>query len=286
LLCAQYFKLPFIQQGEAGQSNKNEEPAKHVYMGEEIPLVIRNSILHIGSFAFGALLQLPLQFVKGVLRFFLPDRPNLYKSPNPGDKIVYYVFYPIIQLDLHLLRFFTDSVYVMIALKGYNFFQAARRAQGLLNRSRGKVPNLVKFTTQVDMFMHLAVGLLVVTWTFFLFREPREKSFHGFHDSLPVQGAFVHLFETPSHSPLLALPVTITFGMSVGTGMMDLVTMASETLTLNYCIDVEMAGGTETDALYVTPILSSIYKDMGGTESERLMKEMLDEAQGQAAEML
>ena len=62
--------------------------------------------------------------------------------------------------------------------------------------------------------------------------------------------------------------------------------MASETLTLNYCIDVEMAGGTETDALYVTPILSSIYKDMGGTESERLMKEMLDEAQGQAAEML
>ena len=46
------------------------------------------------------------------------------------------------------------------------------------------------------------------------------------------------LAETPAHSPLLALPVVLAFGLWSGQGMMHLLTMAAETLTICYCIDV------------------------------------------------
>lgn len=51
------------------------------------------------------------------------------------------------------------------------------------------------------------------------------------------------LFITPQHSPLLALPVMLAFGLWVANGMLHLIGMASESLTICYCIDVEMAGG-------------------------------------------
>lgn len=59
-----------------------------------------------------------------------------------------------------------------------------------------------------------------------------------------------NMFVTPQHSPLLSMPVLFFFGLWVGDGMLHLVTMASNALTICYCIDVEMVGGTETDALY------------------------------------
>lgn len=81
---------------------------------------------------------------------------------------------------------------------------------------------------------------------------------------------------TPEHSPLLALPVMFAFGMWVGHGMLHVVSMAAEALTICYCIDVEMAGGTETDALYVPASLKDCYKDLGGGESERELSELIE----------
>lgn len=98
---------------------------------------------------------------------------------------------------------------------------------------------------------------------------------------LTPQEAVTNVLMTPSHSPLLTLPVIFFFGLWVATGILHLVTMASETLTLCYCIDVEMAGGTETDALYVTRDLANVYKDLGGGESERELAEAM--AQGTMA---
>lgn len=59
--------------------------------------------------------------------------------------------------------------------------------------------------------------------------------------------------------------------------------MAAEALTVCYCIDVEMVGGTETDALYVPASLKGVYKDLGGGESERERAELIaDGEQGGA----
>jgi len=270
LFCAHYFQLPSVAPGTTEETKD---------MTQAIPYSIYSVGYHLGSLALGAFLQLPLRTVRTVLRLFLPDRPNLGRSNSPIDRVIYHVFYPIIQLDLHLLRFFSDATYVMIALKGYSFFSAARRAEGLLNRSRGKIPNLTKFTYLVDLFLNTAMGFLAVVWTFFFFREPRAHGFLGYSDVLDMGGAVNNLVKAPAHSAILAMPVMFAFGLWIGQGMMHILTMSSETLTMCYCIDVEMAGGTETDALYVPPQLATMYKDMGGSESER---EMAQAMQGMA----
>lgn len=130
----------------------------------------------------------------------------------------------------------------MLPLKGYKYMDAAERVEGLLNRSRGKIPNLTKFTGRFDAFLNISVGLSTFFWTFFLFREPRHGRYHEvqhLHTSEAVRGLFV----TPEHSPLLALPIFFAFGLWMGNGMLHLVGMASNALTVCYCIDVEMAGG-------------------------------------------
>jgi len=71
------------------------------------------------------------------------------------------------------------------------------------------------------------------------------------------------------------------FGVWVGNGFLHLVGMAAESLTVCYCIDVEMVGGTETDALYVPFSLKEVYKDLGGGESERERAELI--ADGETA---
>ena len=47
---------------------------------------------------------------------------------------------------------------MILPLKGYTYMEAAARSEGLLNRCRGKIPNLTKFTSQVDNFLHVAVA--------------------------------------------------------------------------------------------------------------------------------
>mmetsp|Transcript_19845 Transcript_19845/g.42272 ORF Transcript_19845/g.42272 Transcript_19845/m.42272 type:complete len:655 (-) Transcript_19845:38-2002(-) len=229
---------------------------------------------HLGSVAFAALAAFPCRALRFAIGFFVPDRPNLQNSLNQQYRIAYWLFWPLIQLDLHFLRFFKDSVWVMLPLKGYKYMHAARRVEGLLNRSRGKIPNLTKFTGRIDIFLNLSVGLSTFFWTFFLNREPRHGRYHEV-EQLDEKESLKGLFSTPEHSPLLALPIIFCFGVWVGNGMLHLVTMSSETLTVCYCIDVEMVGGTETDALYVPNSLRDIYKDLGGGESERELSEMI-----------
>merc|ERR1712226_1627710 len=91
------------------------------------------------------------------------------------------------------------------------------------------------------------------------------------HSGAAVSGVMAN----PQHSALLALPLMFALGVYVGEGMLHLVGMASQALTVCYCIDVEMAGGTETDALYVPATLKDVYKDLGGGESERELSEMI-----------
>lgn len=229
---------------------------------------------HLGSVAYSALLAFPCRLLRFLIGFFVPDRPNLYKSKNPQYKIAYYLFWPLIQLDVGFLRFFKDSVWVMLPLKGYKYMDAARRSEGLLNRSRGKIPNLTKFTGKVDVVMNIAVGLQSLFWTFFMYREPRHGRYHEVQH-LTSGEAMAGLLSTPEHSPLLALPVMMFFGIWVANGMLHLSGMASEALTVCYCIDVEMVGGTETDALYVPGTLKEVYKDLGGGESERERAELI-----------
>jgi len=219
-------------------------------------------------------LAFPCRTVRFLIGIFVPDRPNLQNSLNQQYRIAYYLFWPLIQLDIYFLRFFKDDVWVMLPLKGYKYMDAARRAEGLMNRSRGKIPNLTKFTGRIDTFLNLSVGLTTFFWTFFLYREPR----HGrYHEVQHISGkeSLEGLWETPEHSPLLALPIIFAFGFWVGNGMLHVVGMASKSLTMCYCIDVEMVGGTETDALYVPATLKDVYKDLGGGESERELSEML-----------
>ena len=64
--------------------------------------------------------------------------------------IAFYLFWPLIQIDLYILRFYKDSVLVMLALKGFKYMDSARRVEGLLNRSRGKIPHLTKFTSRTS----------------------------------------------------------------------------------------------------------------------------------------
>ena len=71
------------------------------------------------------------------------------------------------------------------------------------------------------------------------------------------------------------MPVLLMFGLWVGDGMLHLVTMSSNALTICYCIDVEMVGGTETDALYAPAGLKLVYRDLGGGESERELAELM-----------
>merc|ERR1711988_834594 len=194
--------------------------------------------------------------------------------------MAFYLFWPLIQIDLKFLRFFKDSVWVMLPLKGYKYMDAARRSEGLLNRSRGKIPNLTKFSGKVQICLNVAVGLQSLFWTFFMYREPRHGRYHEVQH-LRSSEAIMGLMITPEHSPLLALPVMMFFGIWVGDGLLHLVGMAAEALTVCYCIDVEMVGGTETDALYVPQSLKEVYKDLGGGESERERAELIEQsAQG------
>jgi len=272
ILCHTYFSLK-------AKNTKGEE----IRHGQHNPLWYAMSSLfryHLGSVAFAALLAGPCRMIRFFMGFFVPDRPNLQNSLNQQYRIAYYLFYPLIQLDLQVLRFFKDSVWVMLPLKGYKYMDAARRVEGLLNRCRGKIPNLTKFTSKIDSFIKISVGLTSLFWTFFLFREPRHGRYHEV-EHLDAKEAVHGLFTTPEHSPLLALPIMLSFGVWVGNGMLHLVGMASESLTICYCIDVEMAGGTETDALYVPASLKDCYKDLGGGESERELSELLaNEATG------
>lgn len=267
ILCHTYFSLKAL--------NVRGEELRY---GQQSPLVYALSSLiryHLGSVAFAALLATPCRLARFLMRFFVPDRPNLQNSLNQQFRIAYWLFWPLIKLDLHVLRFFKDSVWVMLSLKGYKYMDAARRVEGLLNRCRGKIPNLTKFTSRVDTLLNLSVGLTSFFWTFFLFREPRRGHYHEVQH-LDANDAVKGLFVTPEHSPLLALPVLFAFGMWVGHGMLHVVSMAAEALTICYCIDVEMAGGTETDALYVPASLKDCYKDLGGGESERELSELIE----------
>jgi hypothetical protein len=254
--------------------------------GQELSHGVRNPLwyalyslirFHLGSVAFAALLATPCRFTKLLITIFVPDRPNLQNSPNEQYRIAYYLFFPLIQLDVHVLRFFKDNVWVMLPLKGYKYLDAARRAEGLLNRSRGKIPNLTKFTGRVLAFFQISTGLTTLFWTFYLFREPRHGRYHQveeLHSSDSVHG----VLDPPQHSPMLALPLMLAIGVYVGEGMLHLANMASQTLTVCYCIDVEMAGGTETDALYLPASLKEVYKDLGGGDSERELAELIEQS--------
>lgn len=266
ILCHTYFSLKSL--------NVRGEELRH---GQSSPLMYALSSLfryHLGSVAFAALMAFPCRSVRFLLGFFVPDRPNLQNSLNRQYRIAYYLFWPLIQLDLKVLRFFKDSVWVMLPLKGYQYMDAARRVEGLLNRCRGKIPNLTKFTSTIDSFLNMSVGLTALFWTFFLFREPRHGRFHEVKH-LNAKESMKGLFVTPEHSPMLVLPFMLAFGLWVGGGMLHVVSMASESLTISYCIDVEMVGGTETDALYVPASLKDCYKDLGGGESERELSELI-----------
>jgi hypothetical protein len=236
---------------------------------------------HLGSASFAALLSTPCRFTKLLINVFVPDRPNLQNSPNQQYRMAYWLFWPLIQLDIKVLRLFKDSVWVMLPLKGYKYLDAARRAEGLLNRSRGKIPNLTKFTARIVSFFQISVGLSTMFWAFYLFREPRRGHYHEVkelhsRESVAMSGVMAK----PQHSVLLALPFLFALGIYVGEGMLHLVGMASQTLTVCYCIDVEMAGGTETDALYLPGSLKEVYKDLGGGESERELAELIEQNQG------
>jgi len=270
VLCHNYFRLR--ARNQAGQELSHGQVSPMWYASYSL------ICFHLGSVAYAAVLAYPCKLLRFMIGFFVPDRPNLHESPNMQHKIAYWLFsfpLPLIQLDLYLLRFFKDSVWVMIALKGYRYMDAAQRVEGLLNRCRGKIPNLTKFTGKIELFIVTSVGLSTFFWAFFLCREPRPTEHHLQAQSVSVGGSMTRLFVTPEHSPLLALPIFFAFGMWVGSGMLHLVNMASITLTICYCIDVEMAGGTETDAHYVPASLKETYKDLGGGESERELSEMI-----------
>merc|ERR1711972_517458 len=97
-----------------------------------------------------------------------------------------------------------DSVWGMLPLKGYRYMDAAQRVEGLLNRCRGKIPNLTKFTGRIDALLNISVGLTAFIWTFLLFREPRHGHYHQVQHLNP-HSAVKGLFVKPEHSPLLAL---------------------------------------------------------------------------------
>ncbi|CAE8648079.1 unnamed protein product, partial [Polarella glacialis] len=186
---------------------------------------------HLGSVCYAALLSLPCRVLRGFIGIFVPDRPNLQNSLNQHFRIAYYLFWPLIQLDLRFLRFFKDTVWVMLPLKGYKYMDSARRVEGLLNRSRGKIPHLHKFTSNIGTALNISVGLTSLVWAFFLYREPRHGRYHEV-EHLSMVESVEGLFVTPEHSPLLALPVLMFFGLWVGNGMLHLVGMASNSLTV------------------------------------------------------
>merc|ERR1719453_1356079 len=80
LFCAHYFQLPSLA---VGQSEETKD------MAAAIPYSIYSVGFHLGSLSLGAFLQLPLRTVRTILRLFLPDRPNLGRSPNPVDRMIY-----------------------------------------------------------------------------------------------------------------------------------------------------------------------------------------------------
>eukprot|EP00931_Biecheleriopsis_adriatica_P036553 TRINITY_DN21047_c0_g1_i1.p1 TRINITY_DN21047_c0_g1~~TRINITY_DN21047_c0_g1_i1.p1 ORF type:complete len:657 (-),score=109.08 TRINITY_DN21047_c0_g1_i1:38-2008(-) len=260
VLCQNYFYL-----------RARNAQGQEIRRGKEAPIYYALYSLfrfHLGSVAYAALLSFPCRLLRAFISIFVPDRPNLQNSLNQQFRIAYYLFWPLIQLDLRFLRFFKDSVLIMLALKGDKYMHSARRVEGLLNRSRGKIPHLDKFTSRIDGFLNISVGLTSLIWAFFLYREPRHGRYHQV-EHLTMKESIRDVFVSPEHSPLLALPVLLFFGLWVGNGMLHLVTISSNTLTVCYCIDVEMAGGTETDALYAPANLKLVYKDLGGGESER-----------------
>merc|ERR1719491_98566 len=266
VLCHNYFEL-----------KSRTESGIEIRVGKQNPAIYAIYSLfrfHLGSVAYSALLAFPCRLSRFLIGFFVPDRPNLYKSKNPQYKIAYFLFWPLIQLDLRFLRFFKDSVWVMLPLKGYKYMDAAQRSEGLMNRSRGKIPNLTKFTSKIDAMLSIAVGCQSLFWTFFMFREPRHGAYYEV-EHLSKAESVMGLMVTPEHSPLLALPIMFAFGMWVANGILHLVGIAAEALTVCYCIDVEMVGGTETDALYVPASLKEVYKDLGGGESVRERAELI-----------
>eukprot|EP00927_Polykrikos_kofoidii_P046284 TRINITY_DN40501_c0_g1_i1.p1 TRINITY_DN40501_c0_g1~~TRINITY_DN40501_c0_g1_i1.p1 ORF type:complete len:652 (-),score=82.00 TRINITY_DN40501_c0_g1_i1:241-2196(-) len=269
ILCQNYFSMK-------ARNNQGEELNHGVPnpLGYAVHSLIR---YHLGSAAFAAFFSAPCNFLRFIISFFVPDRANLLASPNLQFQLAYYLFWPLIQMDISFLRFFKNSVWVMLPLKGYKYMDAARRSEGLLNRCRGKIPNLTKFTGKIEVFLNISVGLVTMFWTFYLFREPRHGRYHEV-EHLATKDAILGVMQVPRHSPLLALPITFFFGLWVGNGTLHLVGMASQTLTMCYCIDVEMAGGTETDAHYVPDSLRYVYTDLGGGESERELSEMIEQS--------
>lgn len=266
IICQNYFSLKVMNFQQ-----------KEIRAGRSSPLVYAVYSLvryHLGSVAFAALVSAPCQLLRFFMFIFVPNSPNLRNSFNQQYRIAYWLFWPLIHLDLYWLRFFTDSVWVMLPLKGYTYLEAARRTEALLNRSRGKLPNLAKSASTVTLFLNMSMGLLAFFWTYFFYREPRHGRWHE-AEELDYDQATGGLLETPEHLPLIVLPFVLALGLWTGNGVLHLIGMAAETLTVCYCIDVEMGGGTETDAMYVPSTLKIVYKDLGGGETERELSEIM-----------
>jgi len=275
LLAGYYFLLPSIPKSEdeskvdkASRVPTRNDPGRPVLYA--VSALVR---FHLGTIAVVSLFSFPFRVLRFLFRLILPNRPNLKESPHNVDRALYYAFFPLVMLDFYALRLFNDSALVMTAVKGYGFLDAAHRAEGLMNRSRGKIPNLAKVISPMVWFLNQSVGVATMMVVYFFFRERQPK-----HTTTnPAQHVAGHVLELPQHSPLLVMPIMFFFGMWVGGALLQLVEMSSVVLSVAYCIDVEMAGGTETDALYVTKALAEVYKDMGGSESEREMAQAMSQ---------
>eukprot|EP00913_Durusdinium_trenchii_P002821 g2612.t1 len=168
-----------------------------------------------------------------------------------------------------------SNKYITAQVLCANYFHLKARNLQMQEISSGRpAPIRYALYSMIETFLKVSVGLTSMIWAFFLFREPRRGAYHQVEE-LKLKDSVANMFVTPQHSPLLSMPVLFFFGLWVGDGMLHLVTMASNALTICYCIDVEMVGGTETDALYAPQGLKLVYRDLGGGESERELAELM-----------
>ncbi|CEL93416.1 unnamed protein product [Vitrella brassicaformis CCMP3155] len=282
VLCANYFRLPphllhtartagtasiaagrstaapSLISGYGGEDVKPRggllTPDGTINIGSEALQGMLNLRFHLGTLAFGSLLNLPVRVLRYILTPLIPAEFD--PSESQTHRVLYYVLMPLIALETRVMRYFTDSAYVMVALLGYPYMQAALRIEALLNRNFGKIPHLSSDKIPVAQILNFIIAVVVIFLAYITFRAPGADEFTVVHYLLGIETS---LHSRAHHSPVMSLPLVLVLSLWVSNAFLLLLGTSADTLTTCYCIDVEMAGGTETDALYCPSSLAQVF---------------------------
>ncbi|XP_065191270.1 choline transporter-like protein 4 [Sycon ciliatum] len=132
----------------------------------------RTMLYHTGSLAFGALIIAIVQFIRAVLAYL---EAKLGGSENKVARFIVRCLACFFWCLEKILKFINKNAYILIAIYGYNFCKAARKAFNLILRNIVRVVVLNKITAFILFLGKLLITGITGVIAFYVFDHLRTK---------------------------------------------------------------------------------------------------------------